>query len=421
MRSTVALALGAATLSIGASLAFIASGAQGQAAPAPTRYEMDIGTSTGFGFGPGGARPSIGQLLGRGNNEARHELLLRLGSPTSPASNAAPMADHFMPPVARLGASVPLVTPQVAPDDETDRVPRQTERPGQPQGRILIFWGCGAHAPAGQPVIIDLSRLGQNQIPLGLFTTSVPRQREVSFANSRTYGDWPNARSRANVSPQSSLIGQHRVSGNYSPEIAFSLTQDFMGGLQATSAAQADGSVLLNWNSVPQATGYYAWTMGFQNRGGGQSGDIVWWSSSSSQQFGGGLWDWLSPAVVAGLITRHVVMPPSQTSCQIPVEVKRAAPDFMLGNLYGYGPEADFAFPPRPANARTPWRPIWTARARYRTHTGWMIGGPGAQAGNQEGAGQEANGNPPANDPERCRRRGGLGGIVGRVVRLPGC
>lgn len=383
------------------------AGAQSNAA-SPARYDMDVGTTTGTGLasmmGGGGFNPLA--LLGGDSNEPRKELYLRLGSGQRATS---PQADHFMPQGARLGVSVPLVTPQQAPDNEDDHVPGQ--RPDErPRGRILIFWGCGAHAPAGQPVVIDLARLSAGQVPPGLFSTSVPRDRGVTYRNSTTYGDWPNGRSRAQLTSASSLIGGHRIAGNYSPDIAFNLAQDFMPALNATGTAQADQSTQLSWNSVAAATGYYAWTMGFRGNPGGDSGDMVMWSSSSSQQFGGGLWDWIAPETVARLINQRVVMPPSQTTCVVPAEVKQAAPDFMMGNLYAYGPEANFAYPPRPVNARTPWHPIWTARVRYRSSTSWMVGGPGAEAAATP-------------NPNCRRRRGGLGGVLGGVLGAPapGC
>lgn len=365
----------------------------------PARYDMDVGTATGMGFG----NISLSSILGGGNRGPRKELFLRLGSSQQAP---APAASHFMPEAARLGASVPLITPARAPDDDVERVPGQ--RPDErPRGRILIFWGCGAHAPAGQPVIIDLARLSAGQVPPGLFSSTVPRDRSVTFSNSRTYGDWPNSASRVQVSPQSSLVGAHRITGNYSPDIAFSLTQDFMPALTATGTAQPDQSTLLSWNAIAEATGYYAWTMGFRGNPGSDSGDMVMWSSSSSQQFGGALWDWISPDAIGQLVNQRVVMPPGQTSCQVPAEVKQAAPDFMMGNLYAYGPQASFAYPPRPANARQPWRPVWTARVRYRSSTSWIIGGPGSEtAGN-------------SSDPNcrpRRRRGGVLGGVIGGVL-----
>lgn len=394
--TTAALTVAAATAVV------IAPNALSQtAAPRPARYDMDVGTATGVGIGS----ISLSSILGGGNNEPRKELFLRLGSDQVATG---PHADHFMPEGARLGASVPLATPVRAPDDE-ERVPGQ--RPNErPRGRILIFWGCGAHAPAGQPVIIDLARLSAGQVPPGLFSTTVPRDRSVTFGNSRTYGDWPNSTSRAQVRAQSSILGAHRIAGNYSPDIAFSLAQDFMPALNATGTAQADQSTQLSWNNVAAATGYYAWTMGFHGTPGGDSGDMVMWSSSSSRQFGGGLWDWIAPSTVATLINQRVVMPPSQTSCVVPMEVKQAAPDFMMGNLYAYGPEANFAYPPRPAGVRIPWHPIWTARVRYRSSTSWMIGGPGAEAATTP-------------NPNCRRRRGGLGGVLGGVLGAPapGC
>ena len=35
----------------------------------------------------------------------------------------------------------------------------------RPKGRLLLFWGCGETARAGQPVIIDFARVAQGQMP----------------------------------------------------------------------------------------------------------------------------------------------------------------------------------------------------------------------------------------------------------------
>ena len=104
---------------------------------------------------------------------------------------------------------------------------------------------------------------------------------------------------------------------------------------------------------------------------------MVWWSSSSTQQFGGALAGWLSPAAVAKLVAAGTVMPSSQTSCTVPAEVKQAAGEVAMTQLYGYGPQADFSYPPRPANAKAGWKPDWIARARFRSNTTIMLGMPG--------------------------------------------
>src|SRR3546814_10925993 len=82
-------------------------------------------------------------------------------------------------------------------------------------------------------------------------------------------------------------------------------------------------------------SGYVAWAFGGMDRGGAGGnggGDIVWWTSSSAREFGGGLWDWLPPSMVARLVTQKVVMPPAQTSCQIPAAVKPAPGEMRFGH-----------------------------------------------------------------------------------------
>ena len=110
------------------------------------------------------------------------------------------------------------------------------------------------------------------------------------------------------------------------------LAQDYLAGLRGATSSGPDGAVNLSWNSVPAATGYYAWVMGMKMDGSGDEGprDMVWWSSSAGREFGGGLFEWLSPGVVQQLIADRTVMPPSQTSCTVPAEVKAAAPDLSL-------------------------------------------------------------------------------------------
>lgn len=351
-------------------------------APAPqpkARYAMDVGTMTGLaGLAGGGMGSAMSMMFGGGGKEAR-EIHLRLGSTLAPVGE--PKADHFFLPAAKLGKSVPLLTPERAQETEQPgQVPRDFQRP---KGRLLIFWGCGTHAPKGQPVIIDFSKIAAGQMPPNLYSARIPPDRGPSVANARTYGEWPN--SKSSKQPGSgSIIGEHRVASTYAPEIRFALSQDYMAGLRGQTGPGPEGSINLSWNSVPSATGYYAWIMGFAGspgRDGPQ--DLVWWSSSAGREFGGGLWDWLSPETVSRLVADRTVMPPSQTSCTVPAEVKAAAPDFMMGNLFAYGPEANFAFPPRPATG--PWVPEWTARVRYRSHTTWMIGGPMADAGQSQG------------------------------------
>jgi hypothetical protein len=359
------------------------------------RYDMRAGTVSGVGaMGAGGVGSAMGMMFGGGRNKVQKELYLRLGSSNGP-TNGSPKADHFMPSVAKLGKSVALATPR----EERGTVDQLPERP---TGRILIYWGCAEHAPKGQPVVIDLSRLAQGQVPPGLWSTTVLRDWGPNLQNSRTFGRWP-AEDNKYVKSDSSLLGAHRIAGNYSPEIAFNLTRDFMPALTSQTAVQASGAALLSWNAIPEATGYHAWLSGGKRGPNEQMGDMVMWSSSSGRQFGGGLSDWISPDQAARLVRDKTLLAPAATSCMIPAEVRRDAPDFRFGTLTAFGPQEDFAYPPRPADPKAAWNLEWTARVRHRSFTSWMDmpGIPGQQQGAQ---------------PE-CRRKGGLlGAVLG-----PGC
>ena len=381
----------------------VASGAVSQQQPASgpiARYSMDAGTVSGMEAMGGGMGGGMSMMFGGGGgNKIVHELFLKLGSSSAP-EKGGPKADHFMPSSARLGKSVPLITPKQAPVEEA--LPRDFERP---KGRLLVYWGCGAHVGKGQPVVIDFAKVAAGQMPPGLMSAAVPRDTRPTVANSRTYGDWPNGRDRKMLSGDSSLIGDHRIAGNYAPEIRFALNQDFLSPINGRTTGMSGGPTTISWNGVPGATGYYAWVMGMKMSPSGEPGDMVWWSSSATREFGGGLWEWLSPGTVQRLIGQKIVMPPSQTSCALPVEVKQAAPDMQMGFLYAYGPEQNFAYPPRPANPKQAWNLEWTARVRYRSHTSFFINAPGGMGGMGGSGGESA---------PKCR-----GGMFGAV--LGGC
>lgn len=382
------------------------------------RYTIDAGTISGMmamnASGGGGVGAAMAMLRG-GGDQVAHELRLRLGSTRSAGD---PAADHFMPQGAGLGRSVPLVTPRTAPSDPPEPTPPGLEQNQMPQGRLLLFWGCGEHAGPGQPVIIDFTKIARGEIPPGLYASGVdiPEAWNIYTRNSTTYGEWPNARDSKTVPANASLLGAHRIAGNYSPEIAFTLADDFMPALRPSSRDMASGAVGLSWNGLPKATGYYAWAIATNPDERGQSRDMVWWASSSTQQFGGPMSDWVSPAAAARLVEAGTVMPPSQTSCAIPAEVKQAGGPMLMTSLYGYGPEANFSFPERPANAPRGWQPEWIARVRFRASTMLMHGMPGMGDFETDNGSAETSEAPPQNALPRCR--GGLRGAAERAAGL---
>ncbi|MBX9885066.1 MAG: hypothetical protein K2X68_08855 [Novosphingobium sp.] len=404
-----------------ASGVLVGLGAAQTAAPI-ARYDMRAGTSSGImggmaGMRGGGMGAAMGMAFGGGGNRnaPQHELWLELGSSRAPAGGS-PKADHFMPAGAKLGPSVPLNTPVKGPSGP--ELPPEQRDFKRPKGRILIFWGCGEHAPTGQPIVIDFAKMAAGQMPPGLWSSNVPMDRRVSYASSKTYGSWPNSEGKTSVRTDSSLLGAHRVAGNYAPEMNFTLTRDFMGALKTSTATMPSGATLLRWNLLPDATGYHASLIGGKMERGSEMSDMVWWSSSSTREFGGGLSDWLSPGTVARLVASRTVLAPATSSCMVPAEVKAAAPQFQMVSLYAYGPEESFVYPPRPANPKTPWKPEWTADIRHRSMTGLLLGMPGMDgADDDNGRGDKRQ--QQCQPKPRKRGLGGLGGLIGGALGAP--
>jgi hypothetical protein len=409
----------AALLGSAALIAFAAAPAstQQRSEPPIARYTMDAGTTSGMAaMAAGGGNPLA---LLRGGGGASHQLVLHLGS--SHVATGAPEADHFMPAGAGLGKSVPLVTPQRV---SVPSAPAPTERPEPqrqlPSGKLYLFWGCGEHAPAGQPVVIDFAKMARGEIPPGLFASgaNIPQAWQVTEQNSKTFGEWPNGKDAKQVPASASLLGDHRIAGNYSPEIDFKLDHDFMPPIQLSTSTLASGAWAASWKSLPDATGYYAWALGAKDMGRGQPSEMVWWTSSTTQQFGGPMSDWLSPSAVATLVRAGTVMPPSQTNCTVPAEVHKMGGDNMMLQFFAYGPESNFAYPPRPKDEKVVWKPDWIARVRFRANTmvllGMNMGGFNAPQEDVDEQDQAQDQPPPEDSKPKCP--GGFKGIAMRAA-----
>lgn len=402
--------VGAAALIAGTAAIAIPALSQ-KSEPPIARYTVDAGTLSGMaamGAGGGGAMA----MLRGGGNSVVHEMLLKLGS--SRAATGGPKGDHFMPAGAGLGKSVPLLTPPRP-------TPAPTGYPGQlPKGKLRLYWGCGEHAPKGQPVIIDFSKLAKGQVPPGLFAAAeVADDWRITVANSKTYGDWPNSKDTKTLTGTSSILGAHKVVSTYAPEINFTLADDFMPALRPRTGDMPSGAVSLNWGALPKATGYYAWVLATDPEKGGDQLDMTWWTSSATQQFGGFLGDWVSPGTVRKLIDAKTVMPPTQTSCTIPKEVRQTGGPMLMTQLYAYGPQADFAFPPRPTAANVVWKPEWIARVRFRANAMVMHGMPDMGAmmsgsGDYDDDDSGSSSNQPQGKP-KCP-----GGLKGMAMRAAG-
>lgn len=378
-----------------------ASAQQQKVTPPIAVYWMSIDTASGFPMGgPGGGGMSgmdIGRMMLGGGMDGgpNRTMWLELGSQRS--ASGTPAAAHEIPAGMKMGASLPLETPQRAkPEPREDGMPERFEKP---RGRLLIYWGCGEQAGPDQPYVVDFARVAQGEMPQGLVSRRVNISRGPSVSRSRTYGDWPNHKDGQRVPGDASLRGDHQVKGNYSPDIRFSLADryDFMEPVNL-SQAKAGGSVRLTWNRVPNAHGYFANAMG--SKEGAE--DVVFWTSSSSREFGDQLMSWLPPGEVARLVKERAVMPPSTTECVVPAQFVAAAPSAFL-RFIAYGEEANFVHPPRPQDPKVDWNQEWVAKVRLKSTVTALLGeegmggvaAPSSSGRPPEGAGASQGGSAP--------------------------
>ena len=88
------------------------------------------------------------------------------------------------------------------------------------------------------------------------------------------------------------------------------------------------------------------------------------------------------------------------TSCAVPKEAVDAGRQGLV-QMVAYGHEANFVYPPRPADPKVAWNRQWEVKVRYRSATGGMLGQPmpqmggrGGPPGGYTGAGQTGQGQP---------------------------
>ena len=391
--------------------------------PPVAHYWVSVDTAAGMAIpGMGGMGGFMAGMMGGQGGQSGRRMVLQLGSQRPSADG--PRADHLIPSGMEMGASLPLLTPQRAPAQ-----PREPGERGMPEGmeqprcRMLIYWGCGENARPGQPVILDFAAMSQGQTPPNMVSRRVSIPNAPAPSRARTYGDWPNQQDSKSVPGSASLRGDHQIKGNYSPEIQFSLGDgyDFMDRVELATAARGAGAVNVSWNAVGTATGYFATVFGSDGT------DTVMWSSSDVQEMGGALMSFVPPSEVARLIREKVVLAPSVTECTVPAEVVKRSGGSPFLNFIAYGPEANFAQPPRPKDPRQAWEPLWAVKVRFKSTASTLLGdasGGGrrpartqapSEAPAGEAGGEQAAGEKPAAGPDPIKEGVNiLRGIFGR-------
>lgn len=362
-------------LTLAASTAALAQ----QQKPPIAVYWLSAETASGLPTGGGGMNMAA---LMMGGGAARRDLSLQLGSQQTAAE---PAASHQIPPAMKMGEALPLLTPARAPVEREPRegLPDDFEKP---QGRMLIYWGCGEKTRAGQPLVIDFAKLtAAKALPADLFALRLTTQRPPAPARNRGYGDWPNKQQTTSVPADASLVGSHVVKGNYSPEIRFAVDDrhDFLAAVALDTAAKTPGGgIVARWQAVPRALGYFATVVSAAD--GGK--DLVMWSSSEKRVFGDTLLHWLPNNDVARLIKEQVILPPQTTECVVPAAVAGAGEGGMM-RFIAYGEELNLIHPPKPQDPKAVWEPLWAVKLRQKSTTAAMLG---MEAPTTAGRGNEA-------------------------------
>ena len=306
----------------------------------------------------------IAGMFGRKNMFGpRRDLLLQLESPRVPGET--PKADHEIPPGQHMGTSLPLVTPVV---EKSERVtPRRGDVPEKfekPKARMLIYWGCGEKIGAGQPKVIDTSTMKPADFGKAFAGRTPTHQTPPMPHAGWTYGEWPNKDNRTEIPAESSLVGKHLVTGNYTPDISFALDKkrDFMAPVEFSPLQKsAAGALTVEWKAIPTAIGYFATAIGHNQ----DTGESIFWSASQVPDLGMSLQDYLTPGDVNRFIKEKVVLDPSITTCIIPPIFKEGQMGML--QFIAYGEELNLVQPPKPKDPKKRWDIDWSAKVRLKS------------------------------------------------------
>lgn len=283
---------------------------------------------------------------------------------------AGTSAAQETPQRADLGAApLHLITP---PRESATGGSDEMEYPERPRGRILFYWSCGAQVKAGQPRIIDMAKFSVEDYRGFMQGRSVPDRGARAEPG---YAIWPNDKENARVARGASVAGEHVVAGDGVPDnLRFTLSrdQDFMPSLRLDSEGKLSESVHVRWQSMASARAYLLTAISASEDKSGAP-DLVLWSSSELPDSGQGLMNYAANANVDKWLREKVLLPASQTECDIPVGIFDKREAAILQGI-AYGNEANFSYPPKPANAPPSWSPDWVARVRNKSVAMNMLG-----------------------------------------------
>lgn len=394
--------------------------------PPQAQAWIDVATFSGMGMPMGGAggpganpMAALGSLFGggRGGGDAKVPFLMtQTGSSgryvdVTLMTRRIPQLDQATQevPAGFLSPALQLVAPREAPvppaSEPEDEVMPERE-PQRPEGRVLLYWGCGDTVRPGQPRVVDFASATPQQLAQ-VFQSRRATQRGAHSVQGRPH--WPNATDGRALPEGASLVGSHQFSGNGVPEgFRFSLpaAQDLMPPLQLQQADQG-GAIALSWAALPHARAYFVAGMGARGRN-----EMVIWTSSELPDAGMGLIDYQTNPAVDRWLREKVLLEPSVTRCTVPKGVFEGEGAMLRAIAYGH--ELNLAHPPRPTDPKVAWEPQWALKLRVKAVAMAMVGMPSMEAPAPAAPGAEA----PRPEPEKKEKKPSaldiLRGVIGR-------
>ena len=321
--------------------ALLLAGIVPAALAAPVAYEMTL--STHSGAGSGGAGGMLGMMSGRGSSVSRM-MDLRLTSPVDIVG--AQTAEHLVPEAMRIGPVLPL------------RGERRGKGEGSPAdeqgGKLLLYWGCSASVPAGQPEVLDLRAIGGRVSPEVAAMARHSRHGKGGVDGGESLPPrtlwWPQGDAAGGSVPaDASAVGEHLVRTSFMPqEIRYALDQqmDFLEPMNLRAGGGSlNAAIPLQWAALARARGYNLNAVGAAN----EREVIIWMASRNAAP----------------------MLPASQNTCTIPAGIfGRTQGAMLMGEALG--PTRGFAYPPQKAGERKP--PIWTATVRVNSVDSLLLG-----------------------------------------------
>lgn len=385
---------------------------------------IDVATFSGMGMpagmGAGNPMASLGSLFGGGGGGAQNRfgqtqsmsagrwvdvtLYTRNNPQLAEAQQSVPPG--FLSPALTLQSPKEVRGTPPEPGDERTVEPEYQ----RPKGKMLLYWGCGETVRAGQPRVVDFATARPEEMAR-FFQARSATQRGTHAATGRPV--WPSASDARMVPAQASLVGPHAFTGQGVPEafrFQWPAAQDLMPAI-ALKQQDAAGATLLEWPALPTARGYFISVMGVRG-----DSDMVIWSSSEQPDIGFGLLDYQTNAAVDRWLKEQVLLAPQTTRCAVPKGVFTG--DGAMLRMIAYGSELNLAQPPRPADPKVAWEPVWAAKLRVKSVSMAMLGRdmPAMPAGDADSAAKpsRADSAPPDSTPKMPGVGDVIKGIFGR-------